>query len=81
MNKENIFIVLFLLMVVGVILVGEAQQNDVEQKITYDNDDHMFEYFNKGIFIMDNFNPVRRTSYYKCEMGKTYPYSLNKKDT
>ena len=76
MKRENIFILLFLLFVVGVVLVGEVQRDDVEENF-YNNDDHMLEYFMKGVIIMDTFNPVRRASYYKCEMGKTYPYSLS----
>ena len=77
MKKGILIISLFLLFVTGVVIVGEAQRNDVEEKVNYDNDDHIFEYFTKGVIIMDTFNPVRRASYYKCEMGKTYPYSLS----
>jgi len=76
MKKEILIISLFLLFVTGVVLVGEAQHDKVEENF-YNNDDHMLEYFMKGVIIMDTFNPVRRASYYKCEMGKTYPYSLS----
>jgi len=80
MNRTDIVIILLgLLFMTTVIIVGEAQQEQVveENKITYNNDDHMFEYFMKGVIIMDTFNPIRKASYYKCEMGKTYPYSLS----
>jgi len=76
MKKGILIISLFLLFVTGVVIVGEAQQDKVEENF-YKNDDHMLEYFMKGVIIMDTFNPVRRASYYKCEMGKTYPYSLS----
>ena len=81
MNRTDIVIVLFLLFIVGVVLVGEAQHEQVveDNKITYNNDDHMFEYFIKGVVINDMFlNPLhpRRLYNAKCDMGKTYPYSL-----
>lgn len=79
MKKLETTLIIFIgLLFIGCVLVFNDLQMQEEEKVNiYSNQENTFEYLMKGIYIMDTFNPIRKASYYKCEMGKTYPYSLS----